>query len=81
MRVMAAERGMMVGAREARLVLNNVGVRPENEKGVDDLGGSYPSTAVGGEADATRGSVAGVGGCGLADLRSLPNFSSSLRFS
>jgi len=68
---------MMVGARDARRVLNIVGVRPDNEKGVDDLGGSYPSTAVGGEADATRGS-AGVCGCGLVDLRSPPNFSSSV---
>lgn len=60
MRVMGAERGIMVGARDARLVLNSVGVRPDNEKGVVDLGGSYPSTAVGGDADATRGSAPGL---------------------
>jgi hypothetical protein len=64
---MAAERGIMVGAREARFVLNNVGVRPVNENGVVDRGGSYPSTAVGGDADATRGSVPGVLACGLVD--------------
>ena len=36
MRVMADERGMMVGARETRLE-NKVGVRPPSEKGVEDL--------------------------------------------
>ena len=66
----------MVGARDTRLVLNSVGVRPDNEKGVVDLGGSYPSTAVGGDADATRGSVPGVLGCGLIDRWSAVCFSS-----
>jgi len=56
-RVMAAERGMMVGARDVRFVLNSVGVRPVNENGVVDRAGSYPSTAVGGDADAIRGST------------------------
>ena len=36
---MAAERGITVGARDARLMLKSVGVRPESEKGVDDRGG------------------------------------------
>jgi hypothetical protein len=40
MRVMAADRGMMVGARDTRFVLNSVGVRPDNENGVVDRGGS-----------------------------------------
>jgi hypothetical protein len=60
MRVMAAERGMMVGARDARFVLNSVGVRPVNENGVVDRAGSYPSTAVGGDADAIRRSTPAV---------------------
>jgi len=38
-RLMAAERGMTVGARDARLRLKSVGVRPETEKGVEDRGG------------------------------------------
>src|SRR6266511_1541493 len=50
--VMAEERGMTVGAREARFRLNRTGVRPESEKGVDERGtGSMPSV---GDADATR---------------------------
>jgi len=73
---MAAERGMIVGARDARFVLNNVGVLPDSENGVVDRGGSYPSTAVGGDADATRGSMPGVVGRGLVDWGSPPGFSS-----
>ena len=47
----AAERGMTVGALDARLRLKRVGVRPEREKGVDERGAlSKPS----GDADATR---------------------------
>ena len=57
----------MVGARDARFMLNNVGVRPDKENGVVDRGGSDPSTAVGGETDATRGSMPGVVGRGLVD--------------
>lgn len=54
-RVIAAERGMTVGAREARLRLKRVGVRPEREKGVVDRGGSNSGlfTAVGEDAVAT----------------------------
>lgn len=33
-RVMAEDRGMTVGARDARFMLNRVGVRPDREKGV-----------------------------------------------
>jgi hypothetical protein len=88
-RVIAAERGMIVGARDARFVLNRVGVRPDNERpdrenGVVDRGGSYPSTAVGGDAEATRGSGPGEIACGLVDWRSPLTFSSvaaRLRFS
>ena len=70
---MAEERGMMVGAREARFRLNKVGVRPEREKGVDERGtGSIPSA---GDADATRvwsDKAAVVGRCtGLVE----PSFS------
>lgn len=36
---MAEERGMIVGAREARRMLKRVGVRPEREKGVVERGG------------------------------------------
>lgn len=75
-RVMAAERGITVGARDARLMLNSVGVRPDKEKGVVDRGGSYPSTAVGGDADATRGSTPGVVGRGVVDWGSPADFSS-----
>ena len=39
---------MMVGAREARRA-NNVGVRPDIEKGVVERGGSVEATAVVGE--------------------------------
>lgn len=45
---MADDRGMMVGAREARLA-NSVGVRPDREKGVVERGGSVEATAVVGE--------------------------------
>jgi hypothetical protein len=51
MRLIAAERGMTVGARDARLRLKSVGVRPESEKGVVERGGSY---AAFGDAEATR---------------------------
>lgn len=44
---MAAERGITVGAREARRRLKSVGVRPDSEKGVVERGGS-------GDADVTR---------------------------
>ena len=37
MRVIAADLGMTVGAREARFKLKRVGVRPDREKGVVDL--------------------------------------------
>lgn len=50
--MIAAERGMTVGAREARL--NRVGVRPESEKGVVERGGSV-ATAVPGDVDIMRG--------------------------
>jgi len=66
MRVMAAERGMIVGARDARFMLNSVGVKPVKENGVVDRAGSYPSTAVGGDTDAISGS-AGDMACGLVD--------------
>lgn len=52
-REIAADRGMMVGAREARRA-NSVGVRPEREKGVVERGGS-DATAVPGEVDIIRG--------------------------
>lgn len=38
--VMVAERGMTVGAQEARLVLNSVGVQLERDKEVVERGGS-----------------------------------------
>lgn len=69
---MAADRGMIVGAREARLRLKSVEVRPEREKGVDERGArSIPSA---GDADATlvwseRAAVAGLG-TGLVERRS-----------
>jgi hypothetical protein len=63
MREMADERGMMVGALEARLKLNSGGVRAaERENGVDDRGG-WSSWAVAG------------GGRGLVERR--PNSVSS----
>jgi hypothetical protein len=48
---MAAERGMNVGARDARLRLKRADVRPEREKGVVDRGGSRSGlfTAVAGD--------------------------------
>lgn len=70
---MAADRGMTVGAREARLRLKRVGVRPEREKGVDERGArSIPSV---GDVDATlvwsdRAAVAGLG-AGLVERRPL----------
>lgn len=65
-RVIAAERGMIVGAREARRRLNSVGVRPESENGVVERGGSYSAT--GGDADAIRSlSTPGVRGRGLVE--------------
>ena len=51
-RLMAAERGITVGARDARLRLKSVGVRPESEKGVEDRGGF--SMSLFGDAEATR---------------------------
>ena len=66
MRVMAADRGMIVGARDVRFVLNSVGVRPVKENGVVDRAGSYLSTAVGGDTDAISGS-AGDMACGLVN--------------
>lgn len=48
--VIAVERGITVGAREARFMLNNVGVRPDKEKGVVERGGSNGSF---GDAEAT----------------------------
>ncbi len=71
--MMAAERGIIVGAREARFRLKRVGVRPEREKGVDERGArSIPSA---GDADATRvwsdnAAVAGRG-TGLVERGSL----------
>lgn len=66
MREIAAERGMIVGAREARRRLNSVGVRPESENGVVERGGSY--SAVGGDVDAIRSlSTPGVRGRGLVE--------------
>jgi len=62
---------MMVGAREARLRLKRVGVRPDREKGVDERAArSTPSV---GDADATlvwseRAAVAGLG-TGLVERR------------
>ena len=49
-RLMAAERGITVGARDARLKLKSVGVRPEREKGVEDRGGLSVSIFGVGEA-------------------------------
>ena len=46
MRLMAEERGMIVGAREARLV-NKVGVLRDKEKGVEERGGWDPSSSSG----------------------------------
>lgn len=66
MRVMADERGMIVGALDARFRLKRVGVRPEREKGVVERGG-FSS----GEAAALRLS----GGRGLVERR--PNSLSS----
>lgn len=43
---MAEERGMIVGAREARLV-NKVGVLRDKEKGVEERGGWDPSSSSG----------------------------------
>lgn len=45
-RVMAEERGMIVGAREARFMLNSVGVRPDNENGVVERPCSAPGLTV-----------------------------------
>lgn len=70
--MMAAERGMTVGAREARLMLNNVGVRPLSEKGVEERGWASKSL---GEADAIREDSTGrpaTGGCGLVERRPKP---------
>jgi hypothetical protein len=65
-REIAAERGMTVGAREARRMLKRVGVRPEIEKGVVERGGSY--SPAGGDADAIRSlSSPGVRGRGLVE--------------
>lgn len=71
---MAVDRGMMVGAREARFMLNS-GVRPEREKGVVERAWSYWSF---GDADATRvcSDRAAVGGLGLVERLPYPPFSS-----
>lgn len=53
-------------ARDARFVLNSVGVKPVKENGVIDRAGSYPSTAVGGDTDAISGSARDMA-CGLVD--------------
>ena len=66
---MAEERGMTVGARDARLMLNRVGVRPESEKGVVERGG-WPSADGG---DATRVASDAFAGRGLVER---PPFSS-----
>jgi hypothetical protein len=66
MRVMAAERGIIVGLRDAHFVLNSVGIKPVKENGVVDRAGSYPSTAVSGDTDVISGS-AGDMACGLVD--------------
>jgi hypothetical protein len=60
----------MVGARDARLAPNNVGVRPDKEKGVVERGGSEP-TAVVGEA----------GLCGLGLRAAFSSMEARLRLS
>jgi hypothetical protein len=77
MRVMAEERGITVGARDPRFVLNNVGVMPDRENGVVERGALPSPASTWVWSDMTPG-VIGVCGRGLVERLSPLTFSSPM---